>query len=101
MTALPWHPSQGPEPDGGPDDISVRWLEITRLLEPGRIADPADCCSGRPRYRACLSSTGVGPGRELILCGHHYRASRDGLAAAGARVFDAHGRPVPDATVRA
>jgi len=35
------------------------------------------------------------PGREhpteLLFCGHHYRESRSGLAAAGAAVFDAQG----------
>jgi hypothetical protein len=28
---------------------------------------------------------------ELLLCGHHYRASRSALAAAGAAIFDAEG----------
>jgi len=28
---------------------------------------------------------------DLLLCGHHYRVSRDALAAAGAVVFDETG----------
>jgi hypothetical protein len=38
------------------------------------------------------------PGRphqtDLLLCGHHYRASRQALAAAGATVVDLDGTPV-------
>ncbi|HEX6933879.1 MAG TPA: hypothetical protein VF162_17170 [Streptosporangiaceae bacterium] len=38
------------------------------------------------------------PGRchetDLLLCGHHYRASRPALRAAGAWVYDVGGRPV-------
>jgi hypothetical protein len=38
------------------------------------------------------------PGRphrtDLLLCGHHYRASRQALAAAGAPVVDLDGMPV-------
>jgi len=31
---------------------------------------------------------------DLLLCGHHHRASRQALAAAGATVVDLDGRPV-------
>jgi hypothetical protein len=38
------------------------------------------------------------PGRshrtDLLLCGHHYRSSRQALAAAGATVVDLDGMPV-------
>jgi hypothetical protein len=38
------------------------------------------------------------PGRshqtEILLCGHHYRASRQALAAAGASVVDMTGMPI-------
>jgi len=33
---------------------------------------------------------------DLLLCGHHYRASRKALAAAGATVLDLNGVPVTD-----
>ncbi|HXZ77116.1 MAG TPA: hypothetical protein VEH31_40475 [Streptosporangiaceae bacterium] len=44
------------------------------------------------------------PGRDhatdLLLCSHHYRASRKALATAGAAVFDGAGRRVmPSARV--
>ncbi len=35
---------------------------------------------------------------ELLLCGHHYRVSRQALAAAGATVLDLDGLPVADGT---
>jgi hypothetical protein len=54
-------------------------------------AGPACCCPAKaavlvtmPPTRARLHET------DLLLCGHHYRASRSALAAAGAVV-----RPVP------
>jgi hypothetical protein len=33
---------------------------------------------------------------ELLLCGHHYRASKRALAAAGAKVMDLEGAPIAD-----
>jgi hypothetical protein len=33
---------------------------------------------------------------DLLLCGHHYRASRKSLAAVGATVLDLNGVPVAD-----
>jgi len=58
-------------------------------------ADRACCCSARPAVAALLPPA---PGRdhptELLLCGHHYRASREALEAAGATVWDETGQPV-------
>jgi hypothetical protein len=31
---------------------------------------------------------------DLLLCGHHYRASKAGLAAAGATILDMKGCPL-------
>jgi hypothetical protein len=49
--------------------------------------DQACCCVARAVVRVVLPPA---PGRphetELLLCGHHYRVSRDALAAAHARV---------------
>jgi hypothetical protein len=60
-----------------------------------RKADHACCCSARPAVVAVMPSA---PGRpyatDLLLCGHHYRASRAGLAAAGATIFDRDGMSV-------
>jgi len=54
--------------------------------------DQACCCVARAVVRVVLPPA---PGRphetELLLCGHHYRASRDALAAAHARVEELGG----------
>jgi hypothetical protein len=51
-------------------------------------ADQACCCVARAVVRVVMPPA---PGRphetELLLCGHHYRASRQALAAAHARVY--------------
>ena len=49
----------------------------------------ACCCLAKPMVKVIMPPT---PGRphpvDLWLCGHHYHASRQALAAAGARVRD-------------
>lgn len=55
-------------------------------------AERACCCPAPPAVVAVLAPRG--PRREptdLLLCRHHYRASCEALAAAGAVVFDADG----------
>lgn len=60
-----------------------------------RRAGRSCCCSARPMVVALIPAS---PGRphqtDLLLCGHHYRASRQALAAAGATVVDLDGMPV-------
>jgi hypothetical protein len=55
----------------------------------------ASCCPAKPAVIAVILPR---PGRnhptDLLLCGHHYRVSRKGLAAAGATVLDLNGAPV-------
>lgn len=60
-----------------------------------RTAERACCCSAGPVVVAVMppSSDRDHP-TELMLCTHHYRASREVLAASGATVFDKGGRPV-------
>ena len=57
-----------------------------------RAADRACCCSAKPTVMVVMPPA---PDREhpteLLFCGHHYRASRSALGAAGATVFDAEG----------
>lgn len=54
--------------------------------------DRACCCVARAVVRVVMPPT---PGRphetELLLCGHHYRVSRDAFAAARARVEELPG----------
>ena len=52
----------------------------------------ACCCPARAMVQAVMPPTAARPHEtELLLCGHHYRASRTALAGAGAVV-----RAVPD-----
>jgi hypothetical protein len=58
-------------------------------------AERSCCCLAKPAVAAVLPPA---PGRDhatdLLLCGHHYRACRHALAAAGAAVMDENGQPV-------
>jgi hypothetical protein len=56
-------------------------------------ADPsvptrACCCPARPMFKILMPPTAARPRPvDLWLCGHHYQASQQSLAAAGARVY--------------
>ena len=71
-----------PESGGAPPVPSV-WSS------PLCAEDRACCCPARPVVRVIMPPI---PGRphavDLLLCGHHYRISRQVLAAAGATVYD-------------
>ncbi len=60
-----------------------------------KLASRACCCPAKPVVVAVMPPA---PGRDhptdLLLCGHHYRASCLALLAAGATVYDAAGRMV-------
>jgi hypothetical protein len=103
MNPLPWHPSQGPPPEvvaaAAAADLAERWGDVLVGLQDTAIAARADCCIGQPLYRVALVPEGGEPS-DLLLCGHHYRASSARLAASGAHVVDASGHPVPPASVR-
>ena len=64
------------------------------------ILGPACCCPANPVVRVIIPSTAARPhDTELLLCGHHYRGSREALATANATVTELIG-PVgspPDA----
>jgi len=60
-----------------------------------RLAGRACCCPAKPAVIAVMPATASRPHpTDLLLCGHHYRASRHALDLAGARVLDLAGRPV-------
>ena len=51
------------------------------------MMERACCCPSQPTVRVLMPPTADRPGEtDLLLCGHHYRASRDALATAGAVV---------------
>ncbi len=56
------------------------------------VAERSCCCPARPVVRAVMPATDSRPGPiDLLLCGHHYRAGRAALLAAGAAVYDQRG----------
>ena len=55
-------------------------VDTATLRPPLTRADRCDRCSAAARVRAVL------PGGELLFCGHHARAHRASLLAAGARL---------------
>jgi hypothetical protein len=53
------------------------------------VLGPACCCPANPVVRVIMPATAARPHRtELLLCGHHYRGSRQALAAANATVTE-------------
>jgi hypothetical protein len=59
-----------------------------------RLAGRACCCAAKPAIIAVMPPTASRPHpTDLLLCGHHYRASRHTLELAGATVLDLAGRP--------
>ncbi len=84
----------------------VAWAPAGHAIDWHRIwqAGRACCCPAEPVVVAVMPP---GPGRDhvtdLLLCGHHYRASRWALLAAGATVYDKAGHtvmPPPEFSLR-
>jgi len=60
---------------------------------PTRYEDRACCCPAYPVVRVIMPPTAKRPHSvDLLLCGHHYRVSRQALAAAGARIENLPGK---------
>ncbi len=58
------------------------------------LADGACCCPAKAMVQVLMPPTAARPQEtELLLCGHHYRASRRALAAVRARVRELPGTP--------
>jgi hypothetical protein len=56
---------------------------------PHDLGDRACCCPARPTVRVLIPPAPARPHSvDLLLCGHHYRASDAALAAAGAVIMD-------------
>jgi len=57
-----------------------------------RYADRACCCRAQPVVIAVMPPGGDRQAEtDLLLCGHHYRASKAALAEAGATILDMTG----------
>jgi hypothetical protein len=78
------------------DDDQATWIG------PPRLADHSCCCPARPVVRVLMPVTSERPHPfDLLLCGHHYLASRAALAAASAVAIDETGavlEPAPTST---
>jgi hypothetical protein len=60
-----------------------------------RHSGRACCCAAPPAVIVVLPpATGRPAATDLLLCGHHYRASLRALAARGAMILDASGHPL-------
>ena len=65
---------------------AIDWRELS-------TAERACCCLAKPVVVAVIPpAAGRDHPTDLLLCGHHYQASRATLAAAGASAFDRSGR---------
>ena len=59
---------------------------------PPAVGDRACCCPAKPVVRVVMPAAPARPHPvDLLLCGHHYRVSRDALAVAGAVIVDQTG----------
>ncbi len=80
--------------------MSATTAEVTpaddeaRLRETLAAAGRACCCPARAVVVAIIPPAAGRPNAtDLLLCGHHYRACRDALEAAGATAWDFRPRP--------
>jgi len=86
-----------PAKDGGAADQALYDAASSPMMLPGPT-DQACCCVARAVVRVVMPPS---PGRphetELLLCGHHYRSSRQALAKAKAHVHQLPGIPADTA----
>jgi hypothetical protein len=82
--------SSGPAEPRWRGPKSIDWRTAQR-------SERACCCPAKPVVIAIMPpKRGRKHPVDLLLCGHHYRASRKSLASAGATVLDLNGVPVTD-----
>lgn len=59
------------------------------------LAERACCCPGRPVVKVVMPPAPAhARAMDLLLCGHHFRASQEALTEAGATVYDETGQVV-------
>jgi|SRR5450755_2068346 hypothetical protein len=85
----------GPPSPGGSEELTPRPAAASLDWDALRLAGRSCCCLAGPAIVAVMPPA---PGRphetDLLLCMHHYRASRHALVAAGATVLDLGGELV-------
>jgi hypothetical protein len=100
MTAMPWHPSQGPYVDVGLDELfdDQAGDDLVAETDTGLGNHRADCCVANAVYRVVLpASAHRSAPAELLLCGHHTRDGLPALARLNAAVFDRGNRLIASA----
>jgi hypothetical protein len=78
------------EPLADPEPAAVCTLDR-------RYCNRACCCTAPPVVIVMMQTAACADGgssTELLLCGHHFRASMQALAAAGATILDIKGHPL-------
>jgi hypothetical protein len=86
-------PAPSRYPQAAPMIESIPHGGLTALAR----AERACCCPARPAVIVVMpTATGARHDADLLLCMHHYRVSRQKLAACGAQVFDGTGTPLTD-----
>ena len=66
--------------------------------EPAWVLDMACCCPSRPAVRVVMPAAKDRPHpAEILMCGHHYRASSEALIQARASVYDRDGALISSA----
>jgi hypothetical protein len=89
------HPRTAAAPASGQDEPGTYVIDWRAV----RQSDRACCCPARPVVIAVMPPGASRPHQtELLLCRHHYRASRQALRAAGATVLDIKGAPISGGT---
>ena len=69
----------------------------TTYRRASQLTSRSCCCPSHPAVIVLMPPTKDRPHTtDLLLCGHHYRVSRQALDAADAKVTDLDGRPVTD-----
>ena len=63
-----------------------------------RYSQRACCCPAPPSVIAVIPANGHRAPVELLLCGHHYRQSRQALETIGAKLTDLKGQPLASET---
>jgi hypothetical protein len=83
-------------PDAGADGTVPGFGSPPDETLPGRLAwreDRACCCPAQPVVRVIMPPTAERRHSvDLLLCGHHYRVSRQALEAARARIENLPGK---------
>jgi hypothetical protein len=98
MTASDLHLSPAAPPVADPETTPAAPVGAPIDWRALRFADRACCCAARPAIVVIMSpASGRSHPTDLLLCGHHYRASRMALAVAGTAVFTVAGDPVTSA----